>query len=98
MGDVTVLEEMLRGIRFKGAHYVFDAKERLPKMDISFFEGSNGVTVKVGDRSHPSSVEVLAYCPDWGERNERLLGELLQAMKESSLQRVGKVGRLWYVG
>jgi hypothetical protein len=95
--DVKLLEAMLRGVKFKGAHFVFDAKERLPKMDVSFFEGSNGVTIKIGDRSHPSGVEVLAYEPDWGERNERVLSQFLEVMKQVMVP-VEMKGRLWYVG
>jgi hypothetical protein len=95
--DIKVLEAMLRSVKFKGAHYVFDAKERLPKMDVTFFEGSNGVTVKIGDRSHPSGVEVLAYQPDWGERSERVLTEFLGAMREVLAPRDLGVGRPFYV-
>lgn len=95
--DIKVLEAMLRSVKFKGAHYVFDAKERLPKMDVNFFEGSNGIVVKIGDRSHPSGVEVLAYQPDWGERNERVLSEFLEAMKQIMIP-VETKGRLFYVG
>jgi hypothetical protein len=97
--SVRILELVLRDVKFKGAHYVFETGERLPKMDISFFDSSNGVTVKVGDRSHPSSIEVLAYQPDWGERTERLLTEYLSALRESkSHEETAPPKRMWYVG
>jgi hypothetical protein len=35
-----------------------------------------GIVFKVGDASHPSAIEVVACCPDWVERNERMLSEL----------------------
>jgi hypothetical protein len=74
--DVKVLEQVLSSIRFKGAHYVFPVGMRLPCLTIDLFQKSNGVVVKVGDRTHPDSIEVLANYPDWGERNERLFVQL----------------------
>jgi hypothetical protein len=74
--DVKVLEQVLRSVRFKGAHYVFQTGERLPRLTIDLFRESNGVVVKVGDVSHPNAVEVIASYPDWAERNERLLERL----------------------
>ncbi len=74
--DVKVLEEMLRGIRFKGAHFVFPVGQRLPKLTVDLFSKSNGVVIKVGDDSHPDGLEVIASYPDWAERNERLLEQL----------------------
>ena len=48
--DMKVLEQVLESVRFKGAHFVFDAKERLPYLVIDLFRKSNGVIIKVGDR------------------------------------------------
>lgn len=74
--DLKVLEQVLGSVRFKGAHYVFPTKQRLPSLTIDLFKRSNGVVIKVGDRSHPHAIEVQAYYPDWAERNERLLQRL----------------------
>lgn len=71
ISDVKVLEACLKSVRFKSAHFVFETKQRLPPLTISLFEGSNGITVKVGDRSHPNSIEVVAGFMDWAERLER---------------------------
>ena len=79
--DVKVLEKVLSGLRFKGAHYVFETKQRLPRVTIDLFKKSNGIIVKVGDASHPTGVEVLATYPDWAERNEGLLREVLDALR-----------------
>jgi len=79
--DIKVLEKVLRSVRFKGAHYVFPTEQRLPRLTIDLFAKSNGIIVKVGDRSHPHAVEVIACYPDWAERNERLLEQLNDTLK-----------------
>jgi len=83
--DLKVLESVLKGVRFKGAHFVFDTKERLPYLVIDLFRKSNGVVIKVGDRSHPTSVEVIASYMDWAERNEQLLNDMLAVFSKPSL-------------
>jgi hypothetical protein len=87
--DVKVLEWVLASVRFKGTHYVFATEERLPRLTIDLFAKSNGVIIKVGDASHPNSIEVVACYPDWAERNERLfeqLNETLKRLVEPSVQ------------
>jgi len=79
--DVKVLEWVLASVRFKGAHYVFATEERLPKLTIDLFAKSNGVIIKVGDASHPNGIEVVAFYPDWAERNERLFEQLNETLK-----------------
>ena len=79
--DIKVLEQVLSTLRFKGAHYVFATEQRLPRLTIDLFAKSNGVIIKVGDRSHPHAVEVVACYPDWAERNERLFERLNEALK-----------------
>jgi len=79
--DIKVLEEILKGIRFKGAHYVFPVGERLPKLTIDLFQKSNGIVIKVGDDTHPDSLEVLATYPDWAEKNERLFEQINETLR-----------------
>ena len=79
--DIKVLEKVLQTVRFKGAHYVFPTEQRLPRLTIDLFAKSNGVIIKVGDRSHPHAVEVIACYPDWAERNERLLEHVNETLK-----------------
>jgi hypothetical protein len=81
--DAKVLEEVLAGVRFKGAHYVFETEHPLPRLVIDLFAKSNGVVIKTGDASHPSAVEVLSWYPDWAERNERTLEYLQSALRKS---------------
>jgi len=78
--DMKALEQVLESVRFKGAHFVFDAKERLPYLVIDLFQKSNGIVIKVGDRTHPTGVEVIAEYMDWAERNERLGTQLLDVL------------------
>jgi len=93
-------------LRFHGAHYLFDMGMRLPKATIDYFQKSNGITIKVGDRSHPDKIEVIASQPSWGERVEILLDRWVDVMEKASpLEREVKKGadlekpeRLWYVG
>ena len=79
--DIKLLEQVLSTLRFKGAHYVFATEQRLPRLTIDLFAKSNGVIIKVGDRSHPHAVEVVACYPDWAERNERLIEQLNDTLK-----------------
>ncbi len=72
----AVLDGMLQGITFTGAHYVYDAGIRLPKRRIDLFKESNGFILKVGDKSHPSSIELEVCYPGWGLRNEALFSRL----------------------
>lgn len=81
--DIKILEAVLAGVRFKGAHYVFESNRQLPRLVIDLFSRSNGIVIKVGDASHPSGVEVIATYPDWAERNEHLL-ERLNGILESA--------------
>ena len=79
--DVKVLEQVLGSVRFKGAHFVFPVGQRLPRLTIDLFAKSNGMIVKVGDTTHPDSIELIAMYPDWAERNERLFEELLDVLR-----------------
>jgi hypothetical protein len=54
--------------------------ERLPRLTIDLFAKSNGVIIKVGDVTHPDSLEIIATYPDWAERNERLLQQLTDVL------------------
>lgn len=80
--DLTVMETVLASVRFKGAHYVFETNARLPRFTIDLFDKSNGIIVKVGDRSHPHAIEVMAHYPDWGEKSERALDRLLTVFEK----------------
>jgi len=80
--DVKVLEGVLTGVRFKGAHYVFKIEHRLPRLVIDLFAKSNGVVIKVGDASHPNGIEAVTCYPDWAERNERMCEEIRGLLRD----------------
>lgn len=90
--SVQVLSVVLKSIRLKSAHAVFDFGVRLPYFVIDLFKLSNGVVVKSGDVSHPTSVEIHFCYPDWAEKNERLLNQLNEAMKPQDPTRLQKKG------
>jgi hypothetical protein len=79
--DVKVLEQVLAGLRFKGAHYVFNTEQRLPRLIIDLFARSNGIVINVGDTSHPNAVEVVCCYPDWAEKNEHMLEEIQRLLR-----------------
>jgi len=78
--SMQILNGLLKSIRFKAAHAVFGTPERLPYMEIKLFKLSNGVIIKMGDRSHPHAIEIEYCYPDWAEKNERLLGQITKML------------------
>jgi hypothetical protein len=66
--DNKVMFEVLETIHHSGTHYVFETGYHLPQKTIEYFEKSLGLTIKIGDKSHPKAVEVESRVPDWAER------------------------------
>jgi len=62
--DFKVINPVLELIRPKSGHFPYSSGERLPYMVIRDFEQSHGIVIKVGDRTHPDSVEVIASFSD----------------------------------
>ena len=58
--DVKVLNSILERIRPKSGHFPYGSKERLPYVVIRDFEESHGIVIKVGDKTHPNAIEVIA--------------------------------------
>lgn len=78
--DNRLWQPFCKSIRFKGAHATLDLGVRLPYSKIAFLKESNGVIVKTGDASDPSSIEIEFCYPDYVEKNERVLHQNMQAM------------------
>jgi hypothetical protein len=81
---MKVLDGVLGSLRLKGGTAVVETGERLPYLVIDLFRISNGVKIKTGDDSHPTCFEIEFSYPDWAERNERLLQELLHSMNSAN--------------
>jgi len=94
--SMAVLDQVLKSIRLKGAHAVFGTPERLPYMEIKMFKLSNGVIIKMGDRSHPHAIEIEYVYPNWAEKNEQLLGKIYGFLFGEP-RKPGKPDRSYYV-
>lgn len=80
--DVKILEACLRAMKFKSAHFVFDTPQRLPYMNITLFKDGNGIQIKMGDKSDPCSLEVIASYMNWAERWELAIEKILGLTKD----------------
>jgi hypothetical protein len=58
--DVKVLNPILERIRPKSGHFPYSSGQRLPYMVIRDFEERHGIVIKVGDKTHPNAIEVIA--------------------------------------
>ncbi|MBN1245546.1 hypothetical protein JXA31_08130 [Candidatus Bathyarchaeota archaeon] len=74
--DDKVLQKVLDTIHVTGEHYVFETGRPLPKKTINNFKKSRGLTIKIGDKSHPKAVEVISSVPDWAEKFDRFVDRL----------------------
>jgi hypothetical protein len=73
--DLNYFDKWVDTARLKGGHAVKDLGVPLPYSKTEFLKDGLGVVVKTGDQSHPSSLEIEFFYPDWAEKNERLLAE-----------------------
>jgi hypothetical protein len=81
--EIGIFDVWADSFRFKGAHATLDLGEPLPYSKVDFLQESLGVTVKTGDLSHPSCLEIEYTYPDWAERNERLLELNKRALEQN---------------
>jgi len=58
--DVKLFNPVLERIGPKSCHFPYETPMRLPYVKIDDFSESHGITIKVGDRSHPNAIEVIA--------------------------------------
>jgi hypothetical protein len=71
--DFKLLNPVLERIRPKSGHFPYSVGERLPYMVIRDFEESHGVVIKLGDRTHPDAVEVIAsFTETWDAALDKL--------------------------
>ena len=81
---VNLFHEWAENFRLKGSHVVYDTGEVLPYARIELLKDSNGVIVTIGDKSHPTGVEIQYCYPTWAERNEVLLKQNTKAFQQFS--------------
>lgn len=74
--DFEVFEKWMNGFRLKGFHLVKDTGERLPYVRVGMLHDSNGVIAKIGDKTHPTCMELEVCYPDWAERTEHKLDNI----------------------
>lgn len=82
--SMTVLQKILESIRFKAAHAVFHLRERVPYLQVNMFKMSNGMIIKLGDKSHPDALEVEFCYPDFAEKSEAALERNKKALEENA--------------
>jgi len=76
------------GLYQKGVHVPYLTNQRLPSLTINDFAVSHGITIKVGDRSHPNAVEVIAEFPAQTERLIAQTGELIRKLESKEAENV----------
>lgn len=58
--DMAVFNPLLGKVSPKSCHFPYETPMRLPYVVINDFAQSHGITIKVGDRSHPNAIEIIA--------------------------------------
>jgi hypothetical protein len=76
--DIRVLEQVLDGMRIKGGKADYITEQRLPYLVIKDFKDTNGVTVVLGDRSHPNAAHVLFEYQEQVARIDQLISEVFK--------------------
>lgn len=78
-----VMEQLL-DVKAYGLHVAYETGQRQPMLTVEEFKDSNGIIIKLGDKSHPSSLEVISLYPDWHLQTMKQLQELGKIMKRFS--------------
>jgi hypothetical protein len=76
------------GLYQKEVHAPYMTNQRLPSMEIRDFEESHGIIIKVGDRSHPNAIEVIAQFPAQTERLIEQTGKLAHQLELTQTENV----------
>jgi len=62
--------------RTRELHSTYETGQPLPKTKVADFEKSHGITIKLGDGSHPTSLEVEQREPFWFSEIEKIVNRL----------------------
>lgn len=68
-------------VMLHGGHLTYDTQQRLPYARIEMLKELNGVVVTLGDKSHPTCVEIQFSVPTWAEKFEVLTRENMKALE-----------------
>lgn len=82
--EIEVFDKWANSVRLKGFHVVKDVGVVLPYCRIDMLKESNGIIVKIGDKSHPTGVEIEAFYPGWAERLEILIEKDIKIIEKFS--------------
>lgn len=82
--DVAVFNPVLERISPKSCHFPYETPQRLPYVVITDFAQSHGVTIKVGDRSHPNAIEVIAEFTTKQDEIEEKVSYIFEAFQAVS--------------
>ncbi len=87
-GIVEKLGLKALGLYQKEVHAPFLTSQRLPQLEIRDFEESHGIVIKVGDRTHPNAVEVIAQFPAQTERLIEQTGRLVKQLESKETENI----------
>jgi hypothetical protein len=74
---VNYLHALFKGIyRTSSFHSTIETRQVLPKTKIKDFKKSHGIEIKLGDGSHPTSVEIEQTEPFWFNKIEEVIDKL----------------------
>jgi len=87
--DIAVFSPVLDRISPKSCHFPYETPQRLPYVLINDFAESHGIVIKVGDRSHPNAIEVIAEFTRKQEEIEEKVGFVFDVFQRVNGKSVG---------
>jgi hypothetical protein len=78
--DIHIFHQWAKTLKMKGVHCAIDTGEKLPYLKFEGFAKTNGTTLLLGDKSHPTCAELVINYPDWAERNEAMIESTKQML------------------
>lgn len=82
--DLKVVNPVLDRVRPRSCHYPYETSQRLPRFEIRDFVDSHGILIKVGDRSHPNAVEVIAEVTEFQEKVSVFFDRMVEGLNGNS--------------
>jgi len=82
--DIRVFTEWAKDLRHKGGHCAVDTGVRLPYLKVDLFKKSNGIVLVLGDKTHPTSLEIQYSLPDYAEKSEVIIQQNTKMLEQFS--------------